>query len=653
MKKILILPLLMFVLNVAAQIDTAYIPPFAYLTFDTQEWEISDSESERYSSVRLKGKIDKGFELKIRLNLGDTLITKENLLAKFDIRTPYGREMVVESSSEMGDYILVVFSFSQDECSRNEIPAMFKSMKFRAAFRIIDNTNLLSVEIDDDSFFFPEETQTKKLQDIVNAIHVVTPSQIDQLLDLPMTPEKATALIKRAYDKSYKESFDFNLSKRKCFDDSYFYDELQDQFEYPTVDSLLHYASDSTICDLVASHQAALDSSEYANEIKYKVEIGFNYTERTEIFYKARNEAFSLEEYLDFQLGEIQEGPIQRLKAYSGNNFDSGGKEKYEGIIQELFAKKYIPGNTINDIYFDDLGNHKYLMKVHSTRQDSLYETIYFHIEKNSSAYEVNRILLPSGESSNWERRKSSSDNSPYIDERELVIYFPLWDIQSRVNPSPKKQLITLYDAKNLNSSFPSYISIGNSKDIKWIPVSPVILDSTKYVLIHKIGHYENEYVNTDQFTVLWREFGVQSEKQRLNSIFNPSFGITLDKVAELRTRTVFAESDISISPYEVNGFIERNTLVNYIAYVEEGIEDINKDGIEDLYSIVISNGKVIGAKAYIIKGNTYEILDTKAVLRLLIDNTGFNNLLLQSQIGNRGTKEIQKESDLLKVVQE
>ena len=38
MKKLLILPLLMLVLNVAAQIDTAYLPPFVYLTYDSQEW---------------------------------------------------------------------------------------------------------------------------------------------------------------------------------------------------------------------------------------------------------------------------------------------------------------------------------------------------------------------------------------------------------------------------------------------------------------------------------------------------------------------------------------------------------------------------------------------------------------------------------------
>ena len=312
----------MFVLNVAAQIDTAYLPPFAYLKYDSQEWEMTDSENDRNSTVRLKGKIDKGFELKIRLNIGDTLITKENLLAKLEARTPYGSEMVLQSFDTMGDYYLGVFNFSQDECSRNDIPVMFKSMKFRAAFRIIDNTNLLTIEIDDDSFFFPEELQTQKIQNAVNAISVVTPAQLDKLLGLPLSQEKAAILVEETYNKKYKESFDFNLSKRKCFDDSYFADELSDFLDYSEIDSLLNYGSDSTLCDLVAKHQAELDSSSHANQLRSRVNIGFNYTERTELLQRARRESFTLEEYLDFQLGETQEGPIQRLKDYSYQNSD-------------------------------------------------------------------------------------------------------------------------------------------------------------------------------------------------------------------------------------------------------------------------------------------------------------------------------------------
>jgi hypothetical protein len=643
----------MLALSSVAQIDTAYLPPFAYLTYDTQEWEMKDSESDRSATLRLKGKIDKGFELKIRLNLGDTLITKENLIAKFDERSPYGSKMILQSMDEMGEYYLAVFGFSQDECSRNDIPVMFKSMKFRAAFRIIDNTNLLSVEIDDDSFFFPEEQQTKKLQDIVNTIHITTPSQIDKLLDLPMSVKKANELIKRKYDKSYKENFDFNLSKRKCFDDSYFMGELMTVVDYPKIDSLLNYASDSTICDLVAAHQAALDSSYYAEEIKQKVIIGFNYTERTEIFYKARNEGFSLDEYLDYQLGEMQEGPIERLKAYSGENFNSGNNDKYEEIIQKLFAKKYTPENEINDLSFDELGDHKYLMKVHSTRKDSIYETLYFHLEKKSGNYEANKIPLPSNQSSEWKKSKGPFIEPSFDNPEELVFIAPLWDLQSRINPSPKKQMLTMYKPQEGFGTFPSYISIGNSKDINWIPVSPVVIDSTKYILINRMNQFENEYYNTDKLTFLWYQFRIQKEKERLNSAFKNSFGLDLNKVADIRITTVFQESDLSISPYEINSFVERNTLVDYIAYLDEGIEDINKDGIEDLYSILISDGKVIAAKAYIIKGNTCEIIGTKEVIKLLMDNTGFNNLLLKSQIGNRGKSEIKEESDMYKVVQE
>jgi hypothetical protein len=56
--------------------DTAYLPPFAFLTYDAKEWDIRQSENDRYSSIRLDGKIDKGFEIKIRLNIGDTLRTR-------------------------------------------------------------------------------------------------------------------------------------------------------------------------------------------------------------------------------------------------------------------------------------------------------------------------------------------------------------------------------------------------------------------------------------------------------------------------------------------------------------------------------------------------------------------------------------------------
>ena len=60
MKKNFIIPLLMLTLSSVAQIDTAYLPPFAYITYDTQEWEISDSENQGYSTLRLKGKKEKG-----------------------------------------------------------------------------------------------------------------------------------------------------------------------------------------------------------------------------------------------------------------------------------------------------------------------------------------------------------------------------------------------------------------------------------------------------------------------------------------------------------------------------------------------------------------------------------------------------------------
>ncbi len=644
----------MITLSSVAQIDTAYLPPFAYLTYDKQEWEMRDSENDKYSSVRLEGKIDKGFELKIRLNLGDTLITKENLLAKLESRAPYGSKMVLQSFDEMGDYYLGVFSFSQDECSRNDIPAMFKSMKFRAAFRIIDNTNLLSIEIDDDSFFFPEETQTMKIQNIVNSMRVVTPSEMDKLMNLPLTKEKAEALVKHTYTKSYKESFDFNLSKRKCFDDSYFADELSDFLDYTQIDSLLNFGSDSTLCNLVAKHQAELDSSSCAQEMRGKVNIGFTYAERKELLQRARNESFTLEEYLDFQLGETQEGPIQRLKDYSYQNSDYSDNDKYEDIIQKLFAKKYTPENDIHDLSFQLLGDHKYLLKVHSTRQDSIYESLYFHLEKKSNTYEVNRILFPSDQSSTWNRHKGRNNDSPYIDEEELVILLPLWDIQTQIEPSPKKQLITLYDSRTNFGSFPSYISIGNTKDIKWIPVTPVTLDSTKFLIVRKsstdqFNEYEHDYTK-----LLWEEFGVASEKERLNEFFKLEYHISIDSAIALKNNPAIRfNDDYTIPDFEIRAFIERNTNANYIICQEQGFGDINKDGREDIYSILISNGKVLDAKAYLMKENSYEIIGMKEVVKHLKNNTGFKNMILKSQIGNQNKNQIDSASDLYDLNQE
>jgi hypothetical protein len=134
MKKFFIIPFLLLSLSSVAQIDTAYLPPYAYLTYDTQEWKMKNFENDHFSNIRLQGKIDKGFELKIQLILGDTLITKENLFAKLENRNPYGRKMVMQSFEEMGDYYLGIFNYSQDECSRNDIPLMLKSMTYRAFF---------------------------------------------------------------------------------------------------------------------------------------------------------------------------------------------------------------------------------------------------------------------------------------------------------------------------------------------------------------------------------------------------------------------------------------------------------------------------------------------------------------------------------------
>ena len=78
-----------------------------------------------------------------------------------------------------------------------------------------------------------------------------------------------------------------------------------------------------------------------------------------------------------------------------------------------------------------------------------------------------------------------------------------------------------------------------------------------------------------------------------------------------------------------------------------------NKDGREDVYSILICNGKVLDAKAYLIKENSYEIIGMKEVVKLLKDNTGFKNMILKSQIGNHGKNRINNASDLYDLNQE
>ena len=656
MKKYFIIPFLLLTLSAASQIDTAYLPPFAYLTYDTQEWEMTDSESDRYSSVRLKGKIDKGFELKIRLNLGDTLITKENLIAKLENRTPYGREMVMHSFDEMGDYYLGVFSYSQDECSRNDIPPMFKSMKFRAAFRIIDNTNLLTIEIDDDSFFFPEELQTQKIQNAVNAISVVTPAQLDKLLGLPMSKEKAAFLVEGTYNRKYKESFDFNLSKRKCFDDSYFAEELSDFLDYSEIDSLLNYGSDSTLCHLVAKHQAEMDSSSYANQLRSRVNIGFNYTERTELLQRARRESFTLEEYLDFQLGETQEGPIQRLKDYSDQNSDYSDNDKYEHIVQKLFSKKYLSDSEIHTLNFEDIDDHKYLLEVVSTSKDTILETTFFHLQKNGKTYDVNKIILPNEyiiETNNDKATPRIFDQIVFTEETIDYLY-PIFFANINISSSPKKQLILLHDKMRGSSDFPAHISIGNSKDIKWIPMTPVTLDSTKFLIVRKSSTDQFDSYEHQNTQLLWEEFGDVSEKERLNEFFKLEYGMSIDSAIALNNSpgTRFGD-DYTIAHYEIRSFIERNTYANYTVSQEQGIGDINKDGREDVYSILICNGKVIDAKAYLIKENSYEIIGMKEVVKLLKNNTGFKNMILKSQIGNQGKNHIINASDLYDLNQE
>ena len=211
-----------------------------------------------------------------------------------------------------------------------------------------------------------------------------------------------------------------------------------------------------------------------------------------------------------------------------------------------------------------------------------------------------------------------------------------------------------MYDETSGSSDFPSHMSIGNSSDIKWIPLTPVVFDSTKFLIVRKsptdqFSEYEHDYTK-----LLWEEFRVSSEKERLNEFFKLEYHMSIDSATALKNSPAIRfDYENTIPDFEIRAFIERNTNANYIISQEQGFGDINKDGREDIYSILISNGKVLDAKAYIIKENFYEIIGMKEVVKLLKNNTGFKNMILKSQIGNQNKNQIDSASDLYDLNQE
>ena len=233
--------------------------------------------------------------------------------------------------------------------------------------------------------------------------------------------------------------------------------------------------------------------------------------------------------------------------------------------------------------------------------------------------------------------------------------YFsPAFFSNINLSSSPKKELIVLYDETSGSSDFPSHMSIGNSSDIKWIPLTPVVFDSTKFLIVRKsptdqFSEYEHDYTK-----LLWEEFRVSSEKERLNEFFILEYHMSIDSATALKNSPAIRfDYENTIPDFEIRAFIERNTNANYIISQEQGFGDINKDGREDIYSILISNGKVLDAKAYIIKENFYEIIGMKEVVKLLKNNTGFKNMILKSQIGNQNKNQIDSASDLYDLNQE
>ena len=61
------------------------------------------------------------------------------------------------------------------------------------------------------------------------------------------------------------------------------------------------------------------------------------------------------------------------------------------------------------------------------------------------------------------------------------------------------------------SSDFPTHISIGNSKDIKWIPATPVALDSAKFLIAKRSTTDEYDEYKMDNTRLLWLYFEVAS----------------------------------------------------------------------------------------------------------------------------------------------
>ncbi len=114
----------------------------------------------------------------------------------------------------------------------------------------------------------------------------------------------------------------------------------------------------------------------------------------------------------------------------------------------------------------------------------TILETTFFHLQKNGKTYDVNKIILPREYDIKTENDKGDPDLlNQIVFTEEIRSYFrPAFLSNISVSSSPKKELIVLYDEMSSSSDFPSHISIGNSSDIKWIPLTPVVLDSTKFL---------------------------------------------------------------------------------------------------------------------------------------------------------------------------
>ena len=501
------------------------------------------------------------------------------------------------------------------------------------------------------------------MEQIVNGIHVVKPQEIDQMMGYPMSQNKIIEEVEKKYTKSYKLSFDYNMQKRKCFDDSYFIETLSYSMEQSTLDSLLTFASDSSICKLVATIEAERDSMKNSRLYNQYNDIGFTFTEREELFKKARKGEFTLNDYLDFHLSQGESGPAQRLKDYTRSIYDYNIQNSFDKSLFLKFEQKHLNGGNIIRGYLSNLDKDRFLFKCLVKKDMRILEYQYFVLTREQNEYKVSPIQTP----------KDVITQTIYLDEKdptiiaikdqydaEFEIYGDLTNDPFIIQQSLNGNLLYLSTQIDFSDNYKEeYFAINSSDEIKWVKLESVSIDSSEFLFIERINHislsdFSNRLnSNMELFEKKWNAFENSGAKSYLQNIIEDEARTTLDSIFFLYSASpnVF-QINLPIYPSRIDEIIELNISPDNKAIIQDGIVDINNDGFEDIYSILISNGKVIEAKAYLIKADSYQIIGKKEVAKHLKDNSGFKNLLLKSQIGNHGRDVISSYSDYYQATQ-